>query len=156
MFAIIWKSGLKPVHRPIPPQSMVSMNKVLENSCLSKISQIKMLKIPVVPNYLLLFSVWLKFSGEAGVVTPSQPSPPVLRCFWKDPLMTPTTPLQASFTTTPLPLPHPFPPKNFDHTLNTIYYYLQYNFISSLPLVCNGLGDQTRKPSERLKHDKTE
>ena len=28
--------------------------------------------------------------------------PPVLRCFWKDPLMTPTTPLQASFPATPL------------------------------------------------------
>ena len=56
------------------------------------------------------------------MVTPSKPPPPtnnfclypppVLRCFWKDPLMTPTTPLQASFTATPHPLP-----KNFDHTL---------------------------------------
>ena len=36
---------------------------------------------------------------------------PVLRRFWKDPLMTPTptTPLQASFTATPLPIHHPFP-----------------------------------------------
>ena len=33
--------------------------------------------------------------------------PPVLRCFWKDPLMTPNTPLQASFTATPLPIHHP-------------------------------------------------
>ena len=48
--------------------------------------------------------------------------PPVLRCFWKDPLMTPppTTPLQASFTATPLPIHHPFPPKNFDHTLERV------------------------------------
>ena len=29
---------------------------------------------------------------------------------------TPTTPLQASFTATPLSIHHPFPPKNFDHT----------------------------------------
>ena len=29
--------------------------------------------------------------------------PPVLRCFWKDSLMTPITPLQASFTATPSP-----------------------------------------------------
>ena len=36
--------------------------------------------------------------------------PPILRCFWKDPLMTPTTPLQVSFTATPLPIHHPFPP----------------------------------------------
>ena len=38
--------------------------------------------------------------------------PPVLRCFWKDPLMTliPTTPLQASFTATLPPPPPPLPP----------------------------------------------
>ena len=38
--------------------------------------------------------------------------PPVLRCFWKDPLMTPpppTTPLQAPFSATPLPIHHPSP-----------------------------------------------
>ena len=58
------------------------------------------------------------FRGRAVVVTPSKPPPlrthfclyplPVLRCFWKDPLMTPTptTPLQAPFTATPLPI-HP-------------------------------------------------
>ena len=44
--------------------------------------------------------------------------PPVLRCFWKDPLMTPTTPLRASFTATPPPHQPPLPPpKNFDRTL---------------------------------------
>ena len=45
--------------------------------------------------------------------------PPVLRCFWKDPLMSPhpSAPLQTSFTATPVPIHHPFPPKNFDHTL---------------------------------------
>ena len=39
--------------------------------------------------------------------------PPDLRCFWKDPLMTPhpTTPLQASFTATPLPIHQPSPLK---------------------------------------------
>ena len=34
-------------------------------------------------------------------------SPPVLRCFWKRPLMTPTTALQASFTATPSPSTSP-------------------------------------------------
>ena len=75
-------------------------------------------------------SVWMcmiKIFGGGRVVTPSKPQnnfclypPPVLRCFWKDPLMTPTTPLQASFTATPgvgPPHPPPFPPPtNFDHT----------------------------------------
>ena len=66
----------------------------------------------------------IKIFWGAGVVTPSKPPPPmnnfcfypppVLRCFWKDPLMTPTTPLQTSFTATPFP--SPLPPKNFDHT----------------------------------------
>ena len=32
---------------------------------------------------------------------------PVLRCFWKDPLLTPTTQLQASFTATHFPPPPP-------------------------------------------------
>ena len=32
--------------------------------------------------------------------------------------MTPTTPLQASFTATPLPIHHPSPHKNFDHTFS--------------------------------------
>ena len=44
---------------------------------------------------------------------------PVLKCFWKDPLIIPstsTTPLQASFTADPLPIHHPSHPKNFDHT----------------------------------------
>ena len=57
--------------------------------------------------------VQLKFFWGAGLVTSSKPPPPyeqllplptpVLRGFWKDPLMTPTltTPLQASFTVTP-------------------------------------------------------
>ena len=65
------------------------------------------------------------FQGGRGGDTFETPSPyeqllplptPVLRCFWKDPLMTPTTPLQAPFTATPLPIHHPFPPNNFDHT----------------------------------------
>ena len=68
------------------------------------------------------------FQGGGRVGTSSKPPPstnnfclyppPVLGCFWKDPLMTPTTPLQASFTATPLH-PPPLPPplfKNFDHT----------------------------------------
>ena len=58
-----------------------------------------------------IHSVSLKFFEGAGVVTPSKPPPPmnnfclypppVSRCFWRDPLMTPsTTPLEASFIAT--------------------------------------------------------
>ena len=59
----------------------------------------------------------IKILGGRGGDTFKTPSPykqllplstPVLRCFWKDPLMTyhpPTTPLQASFTATPSPSP---------------------------------------------------
>ena len=68
------------------------------------------------------------------MVTPAKPSPamnsfclyplPVLRCFWKGPLMnsTPTTPLKESFTATYYSPPPPPPPhhhhhhKKFDHT----------------------------------------
>ena len=66
---------------------------------------------------------WGGAGGGDTFKTPSPPTnnfciypPPVLRCFWKDPLMTPTTPLQASFTATPSPSTTPCPPKNFDHT----------------------------------------
>ena len=64
----------------------------------------------------------IKIFWGAGVVTPSKPPPfmnnfclyppPILRCFWKDPLMTPTptTPLEAPFTATPSPHPPPLPP----------------------------------------------
>ena len=58
------------------------------------------------------------FRGGAGVVTPSKPPPPtnnfclypppVLRCFWKDPLMTPTPPLHFKHLSL-LPPPHPPP-----------------------------------------------
>ena len=67
----------------------------------------------------------IKFSEDGDTFkTPSPRSnfclypPPVLRCFWKDPLMTPTptTPLQASFTATPSPSTTPSAHKNFDHT----------------------------------------
>ena len=61
----------------------------------------------------------IKIFWGAGVVTPSNPPPPmnifcfylppVFRGFCKDPLMTPTTLLQAYFTATPLPILHPFP-----------------------------------------------
>ena len=71
--------------------------------------------------------VRLKFSGWAGVVTPSNPSPykqllplpsPCFKMFLEGSLNDPhpTTPLQASFTATPLPIHHLPPPKNFDHT----------------------------------------
>ena len=70
--------------------------------------------------------------GRRGGDTFKTPSPtnsfclypyPVLRCFWKDPLMTLTPPPHHPTTRTfhcyPLPLPihHPSLPKNFNHTL---------------------------------------
>ena len=67
----------------------------------------------------ILKSVRLKFSGGAGVVTPSKPpSPyeqlfplptPYFKMFLERSLNDPTTPLQAPFTATPLPIHHPFP-----------------------------------------------
>ena len=49
--------------------------------------------------------------------TPSHPvnnfclyPPRVLRCFWKDPLMTPHHPTSSIFHCYPLPIHHPFPP----------------------------------------------
>ena len=44
--------------------------------------------------------------------------PPVLRCLWKDPLMTPHHPTSSILHRYLLPIHHPFPPKNFDHTLS--------------------------------------
>ena len=67
----------------------------------------------------------IKIFWGAGVVKPSKPLPPmnnfclyplpVLRCFWKDPLMT-HHPTSSIFHCYPLPIHHPFSPKNFDHT----------------------------------------
>ena len=68
-----------------------------------------------------LIKIW-----GAGVVTPPPPSNnfcfyplPILRCFWKDSLMTshPHHPTSSIFHCYPLPFHHPWPPnKNFDHT----------------------------------------
>ena len=82
------------------------------------------------------------FQGGRGD-TPSNPPPPtnnfrlypppVLRCFWKDLLMTPTpiTPLQASFTATPSPSTTPSPGhKNVDHTLRCSAFCGVYNIRS--------------------------
>ena len=70
------------------------------------------------------------FSGGAGVVTPSKPSPsyeqilplptPCFKMFLERSLNDPTTPLQASLTATPSPPPH----KNFDHTLTGFIFSL--------------------------------
>ena len=69
----------------------------------------------------------IKIFRGAGVVKTSKPlpptnnfclyPPPVLRCFWKDPLMTPYPhhPTSSILHCYPLPIHHPFP-KNFDHT----------------------------------------
>ena len=66
----------------------------------------------------------IKIFRGAGMVKPSEPPPPtsnfcfyplpVLRCFWKDLLMTarPHHPTSSIFHC------YPFPTKNFDHTLN--------------------------------------
>ena len=63
------------------------------------------------------------------MVTPSNPPPsyeqllplptPCFEMFMERSLNGPHPhlPLQAPFTATPLPIHHPFPPKNFDHTL---------------------------------------
>ena len=67
-------------------------------------------------------SVWLKFSREgAGVGTFSKPPPstnnfclyppPVLRCFWKDSLITPHHPTSSIFHSYPLPIHHRSPLK---------------------------------------------
>ena len=71
-------------------------------------------------------SVWFKFSRGAGVVTPWKPPPPtnnfclypppILRCIWKDPLMTPTPHHPTSsifhcYPPTPSTTPYPYPLK---------------------------------------------
>ena len=92
----------------------------------------------------------IKIFWGAGVVTPSKPPPPYEQLL---PLPTlyfkmflerslndpppPTTPLQAPFTAAPLPIHHPFPPKNFDCTLgpNTILkIFLPSNIPSAMPM----------------------
>ena len=72
-------------------------------------------------------SVRLKFSGGGGrgadtFNTPILPvnnfclyPPPVLRCFWKDPLMAPHNPMSSIFHCYSLAIHHPSPLKNFDH-----------------------------------------
>ena len=76
------------------------------------------------------YCVWLKFSGGGrGGDTSKAPSPPtnnfclypppVFRCFWKDPLMTPHHATSSILHCYPLAIHHPFPPpppKNFDRT----------------------------------------
>ena len=81
-------------------------------------------------------SVRLNFLGGMGGDTFRTPTPlpttfafthPFLRCFWKDPLMTPTptTPLQASFTATPSQSTIPSPSYKFWSILIIhIMYYL--------------------------------
>ena len=81
--------------------------------------------------------VRLKFFGGAGVVTPSKPPPPtnnfclypppVLRCFWKDPLMTPHPPpphFKHLSLLPPTPSTTSPPPKNFDHTPDFGIFFL--------------------------------
>ena len=64
----------------------------------------------------------IKIFRGAGVVTPSKPPPPtnnfflypppVFKCFWKDPLMTPT-PHFKHLSLLPPPHPPPLPPQKF-------------------------------------------
>ena len=76
--------------------------------------------------------------GDRGGDTFKTPSPyeqllplptPCFKIFLErslnDPLP-PTIPLQASFTATPLPIHHPFPPKNFDHTPGSSLHYFAH------------------------------
>ena len=101
--------------------------------------------------------VRLKSSGEQGGDTFKTPSPtnnfclyppPVLRCFWKDPLMTPTptTPLQASFTATPSPSTTPAPHKNFDHAQESYHNFVRLWLYNSLLILLSFL--QFREDSQ--------
>ena len=58
-------------------------------------------------------------------------STPVLRCFWKDPLMTPT-PTSSILHCYPLPHPPPLPPiKIFNHTLSVVQIVDKFDDMSS-------------------------
>ena len=74
------------------------------------------------------------------------PTPCFLRCFWKDPLM--THPTSSIFHCYPLPIHHPFPPKNFNHTLRRppsrkmvgiLPYNTHIKTLSNLNTTCNCL-----------------
>ena len=62
---------------------------------------------------------------------------PVLRRFWKDPLMTSTPyhPTSSILHCYPLPIHHPFPPKNFDHTLAGFDWTLLSQSIMGSPVI---------------------
>ena len=78
--------------------------------------------------YFFKTKCMIKISWGAGVVTPSNSPPPyehllplptpVLRCFWKDPLMTPhhLTSSICHCYSPPHPPPIPPPSENFNHT----------------------------------------
>ena len=83
----------------------------------------------------------IKIFRGTGVVTPSKPPPPmnsfclypppILRCFWKGPLMTPTPhhPTSSTFHCYPPPHPPPLPPpKNFDHTPDNVMFVRDFNW----------------------------
>ena len=87
----------------------------------------------------------IKVFRGAGVVTPSKPPPPtnnfclypppILRCFWKDPLMTPHHPPPHLKHLSLLPPPHPPPlppPKNFNHTPVAFFHSLRKDSILTL------------------------
>ena len=77
--------------------------------------------------------------GGAGVETPSKPPtnnfclypPPILRCFWKDPLMTPTPhhPTSSTFHCYPPPHPPPLPPLKIliTHHFSTVFCWIFEN-----------------------------
>ena len=89
---------------------------------------------------------------------------PVLRCFWKDPLMTPTTPLQASFTGTPSPYTTPSPPPPpplkilIIHKRHSVRELLLRNFctLNSLCIYVNQIAIITSYDVMRLKIKKIE
>ena len=102
---------------------------------------------------LKINGVWLKFSGGAGVVTPSKPSPPYeqllplptpcFKMFLKRSLNDPHHPTSSIFHCYPLPHPPPLPPppKNFDHThgrpaVSFASQFIKYLFVVMAPFMC--------------------
>ena len=62
--------------------------------------------------------------------------PPVLRCFWKDP-PTPHHPTSSILHCYLLPIHHPSPPKNFDHTLcSSIHISYDHHLTQYLIFCC--------------------
>ena len=110
----------------------------VQNSVSLKLIQRKTLNFGInLPDFENITKCMIKiFRGGRGgdtFETPSPPTnnfclypPPVLRCFWKDPLMTPHPPpphFKHVSLLPPSPSTTPSPPKNFDHAPNDLIPY---------------------------------